>query len=101
MTAFKESEVRTTAMHDPSTWRPRLPTAALLRHDEVRNTSVLLLPERVIVLHGSGRAVLELVDGTRTVEEIITILAPAPVPNTIRDDVISFLNKLHTEGCLR
>ncbi|MFF1400727.1 pyrroloquinoline quinone biosynthesis peptide chaperone PqqD [Streptomyces sp. NPDC058287] len=88
-------------MPETSTWRPRLPPAALLRHDHVRNTDVMLLPERVIVLHGSGRAVLDLVDGTRTVDEIIAALAPDPVPDTIRDDVTSFLHKLHTEGGLR
>ncbi|MEY2243805.1 pyrroloquinoline quinone biosynthesis peptide chaperone PqqD [Streptomyces sp. BF23-18] len=88
-------------MPDPATWRPRLPPAARLRHDQVRHTDVLLLPERVIVLHGSGRAVLDLVDGTRTVNEIIAALAPEPVPDRIRDDVTSFLNKLHTEGGLR
>ncbi|MGW1726473.1 pyrroloquinoline quinone biosynthesis peptide chaperone PqqD [Streptomyces sp. NPDC002306] len=88
-------------MPDPSTWRPRLPPAARLRHDQVRDTHVLLLPERVIVLHGSGRAVLDLVDGTRTVDEIIAALAPDPVQHTIRDDVISFLHNLRTEGGLR
>ncbi|WP_329297278.1 pyrroloquinoline quinone biosynthesis peptide chaperone PqqD [Streptomyces sp. NBC_00659] len=88
-------------MPDASAWHPRLPPAARLRHDQVRNTDVLLLPERVIVLHGSGRAVLDLVDGTRTVDEIIAALVPDPVPDTIRDDVISFLHKLRTEGSLR
>ncbi|WP_189261966.1 pyrroloquinoline quinone biosynthesis peptide chaperone PqqD [Streptomyces fuscichromogenes] len=87
-------------MHDPGDWCPRLPTAALLRHDEARHVDVMLLPERVVVLHGSGRAVLELVDGTRTVDEIITRLAPDHVQE-IRGDVISFLNRLRTEGCLR
>ncbi|MFG2949597.1 pyrroloquinoline quinone biosynthesis peptide chaperone PqqD [Streptomyces adustus] len=87
-------------MHDTATWRPRLGAAALLRHDTVRDADVLLLPERVIVLHGSGRAVLDLVDGTRTVDEIVTLLAPDHA-RYIRDEVVSFLDKLHTEGCLR
>ncbi|MFJ3666823.1 pyrroloquinoline quinone biosynthesis peptide chaperone PqqD [Streptomyces sp. NPDC090106] len=88
-------------MPDPSTWRPRLPPAARLRHDQVRETDVLLLPERVVVLHGSARAVLELADGDRTVDDIVAALAPPPAQDTIRDDVLSFLTALRTEGVLR
>ena len=35
-------------------WHPVLPPGALLRHDPVRAADVLLLPERVVVLHGSA-----------------------------------------------
>ncbi|MEU5323877.1 PqqD family protein [Streptomyces sp. NPDC021056] len=56
---------------------------------------------RVIVLHGSGRAVLEIVDGTRTVDDLIAALMPHPSPERVRDEVISFLHKLHSEGGVR
>ncbi|MFG3295250.1 pyrroloquinoline quinone biosynthesis peptide chaperone PqqD [Streptomyces sp. NPDC048179] len=85
------------------TWRPRLPPTAVLRHDHVRGGHVLLVPERVVVLRGSARAVLELCDGTRTVEEIITRLGRehGTPEDALRDDVVAFLTRLRTEGGLR
>ena len=82
-------------------WRPRLPASALLRHDRTRDADVLLLPERVVVLHGSGRAVLELCDGVRTVDEVVTRLTAQHPERVVPDDVISFLDRLRKEGCLR
>ncbi|MFE9703222.1 pyrroloquinoline quinone biosynthesis peptide chaperone PqqD [Streptomyces sp. NPDC005930] len=88
-------------MSDEPHWRPRVPAAAVLRHDRTRNADVLLLPERVVVLHGSGRAVLDLCDGTRTVDEITGLLSTEDSDSRIRRDVTSFLDRLRTEGCLR
>jgi pyrroloquinoline quinone biosynthesis protein D len=82
-------------------WRPRVPAGAVLRHDRTRDADVLLLPERVVVLHGSGRAVLDLCDGTRTVDEITALLSPGGSHPDVRRDVASFLDRLRTEGCLR
>jgi pyrroloquinoline quinone biosynthesis protein D len=82
-------------------WRPRVPAAAVLRHDRTRDADVVLLPERVVVLHGSGRAVLDLCDGTRTVDEITALLSPGGSDPHVRRDVASFLDRLRTEGCLR
>ncbi|MFG3333071.1 pyrroloquinoline quinone biosynthesis peptide chaperone PqqD [Streptomyces tendae] len=88
-------------MRVDSRWRPRVPAAAVLRHDRTRDADVLLLPERVVVLHGSGRAVLDLCDGTRTVDEITALLSADGSDSHIRRDVASFLDRLRTEGCLR
>ncbi|MFF0013095.1 pyrroloquinoline quinone biosynthesis peptide chaperone PqqD [Streptomyces sp. NPDC005374] len=87
----------------PTDWRPRVPRTAVLRHDHVRGGDVLLLPERVVVLHGSARAVLDLCDGSRTVDEIITLLGHAheSPKDAVRHDVTSFLDRLHTEGWLQ
>lgn len=82
-------------------WRPRVPAAAVLRHDRARGADVLLLPERVIVLHGSARAVLDLCDGTRTVEGIASLLAADSSEAHVHSDITSFLDRLRTEGCLR
>ncbi|GAA4811693.1 pyrroloquinoline quinone biosynthesis peptide chaperone PqqD [Streptomyces ziwulingensis] len=83
-------------------WCPRVPVGALLRHDRTRGADVLLLPERVVVLHGSGRAVLDLCDGHRGVEEIAGLLAPDDGPEgRVRREVTSFLHRLRTEGALR
>ncbi|WP_326777347.1 pyrroloquinoline quinone biosynthesis peptide chaperone PqqD [Streptomyces sp. NBC_01445] len=84
-----------------TTWRPALPTGSLLRHDATRGTDVLLLPERVVVLHGSARAVLTLCDGTRTADEVATHIIDAHPQLARRADVSSFLYRLHAKGCLK
>jgi pyrroloquinoline quinone biosynthesis protein D len=88
-------------MSDDPPWRPRVLAAAVLRHDRTRGSDVLLLPERVVVLHGSGRAVLDLCDGTRTVHEIAGLLSAGADGSAVRHEIFSFLHRLRTEGCLR
>jgi pyrroloquinoline quinone biosynthesis protein D len=53
---------------------PRLWKLARLDHDPVRGRAVLLYPEGAVLLNETGRAVLELVDGRRTVADIAAIL---------------------------
>ena len=82
-------------------WRPVRAPAVVLRHDRARDTDLLLLPERVVVLKGAGGAVVALCDGTRSVRDIVHELAArfpgAPVPG----DVPAFLDRLRAEGWLR
>ncbi len=58
---------------------------------------VVLFPEGMIRLQGPGQNILELCDGQRTVQEIVTTLseryAPAD-PAKITEDVSSFLEAL-------
>jgi pyrroloquinoline quinone biosynthesis protein D len=62
----------------------------------------MLLPERVVVLHGSARGVLDLCDGTRTVDQIATLLTTDDVPQErVRREITTFLDRMRTEGCLR
>ena len=82
---------------------PALSRGYRLRHDPVRNTVVILAPERVIVLDEPGAAVLELVDGVRTTDEIVQVLAvrfDAPA-ETIATDVSALLRDLRDEGAIR
>ncbi len=53
---------------------PRLGRGVRMRYDKARDRHVLLLPETVVVLNGTGTAILELCDGTRTVAEIVAAL---------------------------
>jgi coenzyme PQQ biosynthesis protein PqqD len=53
---------------------PRLWRLARLDFDAVRQRPVLLYPEGAVLLNETGAAVLELVDGKRTVGEIARLL---------------------------
>jgi len=54
---------------------PRLWRLARLEYDPVRQKHVLLYPEGAVLLNDTGAAILELCNGTRTVDEIVTILS--------------------------
>ena len=54
---------------------PRLWRLARLEYDSVRQKHVLLYPEGAVLLNDTGAAILELCNGTRTVDEIVTILS--------------------------
>jgi pyrroloquinoline quinone biosynthesis protein D len=58
---------------------------------------VVLFPEGMIRVQGTGQKILELCDGKRTVEEIVTALSATytgAALGKIRDDVGSFLEAL-------
>jgi pyrroloquinoline quinone biosynthesis protein D len=58
---------------------------------------VVLFPEGMIRVKGTGQNILELCDGQRTVEEIVTTLAErydGADPAKIMEDVSSFLEAL-------
>ena len=77
----------------PATGRPRLARGVKMRFDRTRDQHVLLLPETVVVLNATGTAILELCDGTRTVDEIVAALREAygEVPE---EQVLAYLGKL-------
>ena len=54
--------------------RPRLAPHVRLTFDHARREYVLLTPETVTLLNDTGAAILELCDGERTVDEILTEL---------------------------
>ena len=54
--------------------RPRLAPHVRLTFDPARDQHVLLTPEAVTVLNGTGAAILGLCDGERTVTEIVAEL---------------------------
>jgi pyrroloquinoline quinone biosynthesis protein D len=79
--------------------RPRLARHVRLTFCRTRQRPILLLPETVVVLNGSGAAILELCDGRRTVAEIEAELSARyqAVPN---DEVRQFLTRLVTRRCV-
>jgi pyrroloquinoline quinone biosynthesis protein D len=53
----------------------RLWRLARLEYDPVRQRYVLLYPEGAVLLNDTGAAILELCDGTKTVDQIVAILS--------------------------
>ena len=72
----------------PSLWR-----LARLDYDTVRDRPVLLYPEGVVFLNDTGRAILELCDGRRTVADIAATLG-ARYDADVAADVAEYLADL-------
>ncbi|WP_369250322.1 pyrroloquinoline quinone biosynthesis peptide chaperone PqqD [Streptomyces sp. R41] len=83
------------------TWRPALSRSVMLRHDHVRDTDLLLLPERVVVLRGTAGSVVRLCDGSRAVPEIVAELGERFPGAPVADEVPLFLSALRKEGWLQ
>ncbi|SFJ33833.1 pyrroloquinoline quinone biosynthesis protein D [Amycolatopsis sacchari] len=73
--------------------RPRLARHVRLRFDPARDRHVLLGPETVVVLNGTGADVLDLCDGTRTTAEVVAELR-GRYRKVDGDDVTRFLASL-------
>lgn len=74
-----------------------------LRHDTVRDAWVILAPERLFLLDEPAVEVLRLVDGARSVPEIVDALAAkfnAP-RETIAADTEAMLRDLVIKGAIR
>lgn len=75
--------------------RPRLATGC--RWGSHGEEPVILYPEGMIRLQATGRSILELCDGQRSVQEIVASLAlryTSADPVRIRSDVSAFLESL-------
>ena len=74
-----------------------------LRRDDVRGAWVVLAPERVFVLDEHAAEVLRLVDGKRTVADIVDVLAARfDAPDAeIASDVDAMLRDLSDKGAIQ
>jgi coenzyme PQQ biosynthesis protein PqqD len=79
----------------PSLWR-----LARLGFDSVRQRPVLLYPEGAVLLNDTGAAILELVDGRRTVSEIAAILGER-YQTDVTADVTEYLADLAEKELIR
>lgn len=81
---------------------PRLPRGVRMRFDSVRNSQVLLAPERTFDLDETATAVLALVDGQRTIAQIATELATRYDADraAIEADILPMLSDLASKRVL-
>lgn len=79
--------------------RPRLASHVRLRFDRARDQHVLLAPEAVVVLNGTGADILGLCDGQRTVAEIVAQLH-GRYDGVADLEVQRFLTGLVTKRCV-
>jgi pyrroloquinoline quinone biosynthesis protein D len=76
---------------------PRLWRVARLDFDRVRQRHVLLYPEGAVFINDSGRAILELCDGHRTVAEIARVLGERYGVDVL-GDVTAYLSRMIERG---
>lgn len=81
---------------------PTLPRGVRLHFDRVRDTWVLLAPERAVTLDMVGHAILSEVDGQRSFDAITVCLADkyAAPKDQIAADSAAFLATLQARGFL-
>ena len=79
----------------PTLWR-----LARVTFDPVRQQSVLLYPEGVILLNDTGAAILELCDGERSIREIAQILGERYHCDVLTD-VTDYLSQLAEREFIR
>jgi coenzyme PQQ biosynthesis protein PqqD len=82
------------------TSRPTLWRLARLDYDPVRKRPVLLYPEGAVLLNETGAAILELMDGTRTVADIVEMLGKRYGAD-VTADVTEYLSDLARRELIR
>jgi pyrroloquinoline quinone biosynthesis protein D len=80
--------------------RPALWRLARLDYDPVRKRRVLLYPEGAVLLNDTGGAILELLNGTRTVADIIEELGRR-YGTDVTADVTEYLSDLARRELIR
>jgi pyrroloquinoline quinone biosynthesis protein D len=79
---------------------PRLVTGSRLLYEEVRGEHVLLVPEGVVRLNSTAAEVLELCDGERSLDEIVTALSSRYDSADLSDDVHELVDAMVRRGLL-
>jgi pyrroloquinoline quinone biosynthesis protein D len=80
----------------PSLWK-----LARLEFDPVRNQRVLLYPEGVVLLNDTGAAILDLIDGRRSVAAIAADLKQRYDCGDITGDIVEYLSGLVEQNLVR
>lgn len=82
--------------------RPKLQSFVRLQYDDTRERWVLQAPERVLVLDETGKEIVELCNGERSIAQIVDHLAAAydAPKDVISHDVQAVLQVLSDKGVL-
>ncbi len=80
---------------------PALWKLARLEFDAVRGQRVLLYPEGVVLLNDTGAAILELVDGRRSIADISATLQERYSCGDVTHDIAEYLGGLAAQGLVR
>jgi pyrroloquinoline quinone biosynthesis protein D len=78
--------------------RPKLRAKARMRYDNVRQTYVLLLPERAVLLSDTAAEILRLCDGSRTEAGVVALLQDKYPDAAVPGDVREFLQQAAHKG---
>lgn len=78
---------------------PRIAAHVRMKYDAARGQHVLLSPERIVVVNATAAAVLELCDGTRTIEDIVVELRKR-YDEVSEEDVRTLLDDLTAKRCV-
>lgn len=78
--------------------RPKIRRPARLKYDHTRQSDILLLPERVVVLNETAGAILRLCDGHHTIADIIRQLEAQYQQSGLEADVQEFLRSAAEKG---
>ena len=78
--------------------RPRLVTGARLRYDEVREEHLLLIPEGAVRLNATAAQVLELCDGERSLDDVVSAVSARYDGADVRDDVVELVDAMAQRG---
>ncbi len=78
--------------------KPKLLAKTRMRYDKVRQSHVLLLPERAVLLNSTAAEILELCDGTRTVPDVIGTLESKYPGAELRADVVQLIRDAEKKG---
>jgi pyrroloquinoline quinone biosynthesis protein D len=84
----------------PADWQPVLARSVMLRYDRIRESELLLMPERAVQLSDEAGRILRLCDGIRTAEQITAELAEVFPGAAVAEDVTEFLARVRAEGWL-
>ncbi len=81
---------------------PPMPNPSAVRDDGEDGWTLLVNPDTAgaMAVNATGVLVWSLVDGKRTIEQIVTAVKDRfpDAPDTVRDDVLAYLTKLTEEG---
>jgi pyrroloquinoline quinone biosynthesis protein D len=81
--------------------RPRVAAHFRLQWEEVQKAWVLLYPEGMVKLNGSGGEIMQRLDGEKTVQTLIDELERAFDTTGLMQDVLDFLAMAQKQGWVK